>query len=51
MTVTLYGPMEGKARFSGLPGGAVGGGGEGMAELLAYHEPASGPVTLRYAEG
>ena len=28
MTVTLYGPMEGKARFSGLPGGAVGGGGK-----------------------
>ena len=23
--VTLYGPMEGKARFSGLPGGAGGG--------------------------
>ena len=31
MTVTLYGPIEEKARFSGLPGGAVGGGGEGMA--------------------
>ena len=30
MTVTLYGPMEGKARFSGLPGGAVGGGGAGL---------------------
>ena len=28
MTVTLYGSMEGKARFSGLPGGAVGGGGK-----------------------
>ena len=27
MTVTLYGPMEGKAKFSGLPGGTVGGGG------------------------
>ena len=26
MIVTLYGPMEEKARFSGLPGGAVGGG-------------------------
>ena len=36
--------MEGKAKFSGLPGGAVGGGDEAMAELLAYHEPASGPV-------
>ena len=27
MTVTLYSPMEVKARFSGLPGGTVGGGG------------------------
>ena len=46
MTVTLYGPMEEAARFSGVPGGAVWGGGEGMAELLAYHEPAPaiGPV-------
>ena len=37
MIVTWYGPIEGKARFSGLPGGAGGGGGggEGMAELLA----------------
>ena len=25
VTVTLYGPMEGKDRFSGLPGGAGGG--------------------------
>ena len=24
MIVTLYGPMKGKDRFSGLPGGAVG---------------------------
>ena len=31
MTLTLYGSMEGKARFSGLPGGAVGGGSEGMS--------------------
>ena len=29
VTVTLYGPMEGKSRFSGLPGGAVGRGGAG----------------------
>ena len=27
LIVTLYGPMEGKARFSGLPGGTVWGGG------------------------
>ena len=25
VTVTLYGPMEGKSKFSGPPGGAVGG--------------------------
>ena len=43
-TVILYGSMKKKPKFSGLPGGAVGGGGEGMAELSAYHEPASGPV-------
>ena len=30
MTVTLYGPMEGKAKFTGLPGGTVEGGGEGI---------------------
>ena len=29
VTVTLYGPMEGKARFSALPGGAGGGVGGG----------------------
>ena len=29
VTVTLYGPMEGKSRSSGLPGGAVEGGGGG----------------------
>ena len=29
MIVTWYGPIEGKARFSGLPGGAGGGGGGG----------------------
>ena len=33
MTVTLYGPMERKAKFSGLPGGTVGGGGEGMGNI------------------
>ena len=27
LIVTWYGPMEGKARFSGLPGGTVWGGG------------------------
>ena len=42
--VTWCGTTVKKARFSGLPGGAMGGGGEAMAELLAYHEPASGPV-------
>ena len=42
MHTSAYPP--GEARFSGLPGGTVGGGGEGMAKLLAYHEPASGPV-------
>ena len=47
MIVTLYGPMEGKAKFSGLPGGAVGGGGEGMAELLAYR----GDATTDCSEG
>ena len=33
MITTTNGNMKKKAKFSGLPGGAVGGGGEGMAEL------------------
>ena len=37
MTLTLNGPMEGKARFSGLPGGTAlrgGGGGGGITIVL-----------------
>ena len=33
VTVTLYGLMEGNARFSGLTGGAVGGGGAGLYNI------------------
>ena len=37
MTVTLNGPMEGKARFSGLPGGtALQGGGVGHYHCVVY---------------
>ena len=39
MTVTLNGPMEGKARFSGLPGGTALQGGEvGHYNCVMYNE-------------
>ena len=39
MTVTLNGPMEGKARFSGLPGGTVLKGGKvGHYNCVMYNE-------------